>query len=168
MDKNLIIRKTKKIDIPLLNKQLGAQNIPWLHQEKFEEQEKGDSSWLIAWKNKKPIADISVPSKFISGDEIYAQVNDSIIFDASPSYDPDGEIIFYKWTFPPDTSIINKDSYTHSFKKEGTYSINLVVIDNDGSSNSINTSVNIRSSSNRPPVAVSNGHYSGKKGKTIT
>jgi parallel beta-helix repeat protein len=118
--------------------------------------------------NKKPIADISVPSNFISGDEIYAQVNDSINFDASPSYDPDGEIIFYKWTFPPDTSIINKDSYAHSFKKEGTYTINLVVIDNDGSSNSINTSVNIRSSSNRPPVAVSNGHYSGKKGKTIT
>jgi PKD repeat protein len=42
------------------------------------------------------------------------------------------------------------------------------VIDNDGSSNSINTSINILSSSNRPPVAVSNGHYSGKKGKTIT
>jgi len=118
--------------------------------------------------NKKPIADISVPSKFISGDDIYAQVNDSINFDASPSYDPDGEIIFYKWTFPPDTSVINEKSYVHSFRKEGIYTINLVVIDNDGSSNSLNTTVNIRTSSNRPPVAISNGYYKGKKGKTIT
>jgi parallel beta-helix repeat protein len=118
--------------------------------------------------NKKPIADITVPSQYISGDEIYAQVNDSIKFDASPSYDPDGEIIFYKWTFPPDKSVINEKTYYHSFNKVGTYTINLVVIDNDGSSNSQNFTVNIRTSSNRPPVAVSNGFYKGKKGKIIT
>jgi parallel beta-helix repeat protein len=118
--------------------------------------------------NKKPVADISVSSKYLSGEDIYAQVNDSIKFDATTSYDPDGEIIFYKWTFPPDKSVINEESYYHSFTKEGVYTINLVVIDNDGSSNSINTTVNIRATSNRPPFAVSNGHYSGRKGKTIT
>ncbi len=117
--------------------------------------------------NKKPIVDISAPSETVIGDEIHAQVNDSITFDASASYDPDGEIIFYKWAFPPDTSIINKISSTHSFKSEGTYTINLVAIDNDGSSNSVNKTVVIRSESNRPPVAIANGYYSGLKGKTI-
>jgi parallel beta-helix repeat protein len=117
--------------------------------------------------NKKPIAEVSAQSKYLIGDEIHAQVNDSIIFDASTSYDTDGEIIFYKWTFPPDTSVINEISSSHSFEKEGTYTINLVVIDNDGSSNSINKTIVIRSESNRPPVAITDGHYSGLKGKTI-
>ena len=30
--------------------------MPWLHEEKFKEQEKGSSLWLIAWRGKEPIA----------------------------------------------------------------------------------------------------------------
>jgi parallel beta-helix repeat protein len=118
--------------------------------------------------NKKPVLDITVSNKYLADDKFYAQINDTIQFDASSSYDPDGEIIFYKWTFPPDTSIINEISPTHSFKNEGKYVVNLVVIDNDGSSNSLNTTVIIQSKSNRPPVAVLNGNFVGSIGKPIT
>ncbi len=122
--------------------------------------------------NKKPILDISVSNEYVVEDEVYAQIDDSIHFDASASYDPDGEIIFYKWTFPPDTSIINDISPTHSFKSEGTYKVNLVVIDNDGSSNSVNTTVIIEGRTNRPPKAVAvidpKGYYEGYAGSIIT
>lgn len=117
--------------------------------------------------NKKPIVDMDVTQKYIVGDEVHAKVNDTIYFDASGCYDPDGEIVFYKWAFPPDTSIINEIIPSHSFKKEGTYKVNLVVIDNDGSSNSLNKTVVIRSSSNRPPVAITNDYYKGYAGKAI-
>ncbi|KYK23392.1 hypothetical protein AYK24_01250 [Thermoplasmatales archaeon SG8-52-4] len=117
--------------------------------------------------NKKPIVDMSVTSKYVVGDEVHAKINDTINFDASGCYDPDGEIVFYKWAFPPDTSIINEISPSNSFKKEGTYKVNLVVIDNDGSSNSLNKTVIIRSSSNRPPVATIKDYYKGYAGKAI-
>jgi len=54
------IKPTEKKDLPILNKQLGARELPWLHEEKFKEQEKGNSLWLIAWKDKKPIAHIQI------------------------------------------------------------------------------------------------------------
>ena len=117
--------------------------------------------------NKKPIVDMSVTDKYVVGDEVRAKINDTINFDASGCYDPDGEIVFYKWAFPPDTSIINEIAPTHSFNKEGTYKVNLVIIDNDGSSNSLNKTVVIRSSSNRPPVAIIKEYYKGYAGKAI-
>ncbi len=106
--------------------------------------------------NKKPIIDISVPQKFIVENEVTAQINDTIFFDGSGCYDPDGEIIFYKWTFPPDTSVINQAATQHTFRSEGTYTVSLVVIDNNGSSDISNITVKITPNKNRPPVAVGN------------
>ena len=103
--------------------------------------------------NEKPIIDIKIPAEFQSGDEVVAQINDTITFDGSKSYDPDGEIIFYKWTFPPDSSVINQNTSSHKFRKEGTYTVSLVVIDNNGSSDISNKTVNIVENENRPPVA---------------
>ena len=54
------IKPAEKKDLPILNKQLGAWELPWLHREKFKEQEEGDSLWLIVWKAKEPIAHAQV------------------------------------------------------------------------------------------------------------
>jgi parallel beta-helix repeat protein len=117
--------------------------------------------------NKKPIVDISVPEEYMVGGEVHAQINDSIRFDASNCNDPDGEIIFYKWGFGYETSVINEVFPTHSFKSEGTYEVNLVVIDDNGSSNTSVITVKIEGDYNLPPLAEANGHYSGITGQSI-
>jgi parallel beta-helix repeat protein len=85
--------------------------------------------------NNAPIADIGGP---YSG-----YVNNSIIFDASSSFDPDsGDTISYLWDFG-DGSTSNEILPTHIYVKEGEYSVQLIVLDNHGSQSKSSTNVNI-------------------------
>jgi len=63
--------------------------------------------------------------------------NQTITFDASASFDPDGEIVSYFWDFGDGTNetAINAN-ITHIFAKNGLFSVNLTVYDNDGLSSS--------------------------------
>ena len=117
--------------------------------------------------NTKPIIDIDVPEEFIVGEEVRAQINDSIQFDASGCSDPDGEIVFYKWSFGDGSGAINEVSAEHSYKSEGTYTVNLAIIDNEGSSSSSNITVIIASDYNLPPLAEANGPYDGVIGTSV-
>ena len=60
-------------------------------------------------------------------------VGETIIFDASESYDPDKNIETYSWILSDSTSVdtINK-TITHIFLSSGTFTINLTVFDIDG------------------------------------
>lgn len=58
-------------------------------------------------------------------------VNETVIFDASNSYDPDGTIESYTWNFG-DNSTGSGVFPSHIYTKEGTYRISLMVEDNDG------------------------------------
>ena len=60
------------------------------------------------------------------------KINDTITFDASPSYDPDGTIIGYSWAFGDgmganDTGPIT----THAYADAGNYTVTLYVYDDD-------------------------------------
>lgn len=58
-------------------------------------------------------------------------------FDASKSYDPDGNIIYYDWNFGDDTVVREEDPITtHVFTNAGDYTVTLTVTDNDGLQNS--------------------------------
>ena len=59
-------------------------------------------------------------------------------FNASKSYDPDGDIIFYDWNFGDDTPIVREEDpiTTHVFLEAGDYTVILTVTDNDGLKNS--------------------------------
>lgn len=116
--------------------------------------------------NTKPTVDIDVQEKYLVDDEIHAHIGDSIQFDASGCDDSDGEIVFYRWSFGDGTATINEVSSIHSYKSEGTYNINLAVIDDDGSSNSANMTVVI-GSSNRAPSAIINVPATGYVGDSI-
>lgn len=65
------------------------------------------------------------------------------------STDPDGTIIAWEWDFDDGTYSIVKNP-SHVYTDDGTYDVNLRVIDNNGSSDAITQQVTI---DNRPPVA---------------
>lgn len=83
-----------------------------------------------------------------------AQVNEQIIFDASKSTDPDGQIVSYQWNFGDGKSSTQKIQ-THLYSAEGAYNYTLTVTDNMGATGEANGEVVIKSTaSNKPPVAV--------------
>ncbi len=86
-------------------------------------------------ENQAPIADPDGP---YSG-----YVNQSVIFDASGSYDPDsGDTISYNWDLG-DGSTSEEIFPTHRYSIEGDYTVQLTVIDNHGAQSKVSTSVNI-------------------------
>ena len=61
--------------------------------------------------------------------------NETVAFNASTSYDPDGTIVAYKWDFNDTTPIITKSHpyINHVFTNVGIiYNVTLTVVDNDG------------------------------------
>ncbi|MBC7080959.1 MAG: PKD domain-containing protein [Thermoplasmatales archaeon] len=74
--------------------------------------------------NSAPVADFNyeINGKFV-------------IFDASPSYDPDGYIISYSWNFGDGIVGIGK-IVNHTYELEGIYNVTLTVVDNSGNVNS--------------------------------
>jgi len=81
-----------------------------------------------------PIPIIQAPS--------YDVTTNPAFFDASKSYDPDGEIVRYEWDFG-DGSIGSAKTVNHKFENPGTYTVILTVMDNDTQSNIIKHTVKI-------------------------
>jgi len=77
--------------------------------------------------NKKKFNELPVPS-FVTDPEGRAGVNDRISFDAGKSYDPDGKIESYLWSFGDDTTGSGK-TVNHTYSKPGKYSVRLTVRD---------------------------------------
>lgn len=74
----------------------------------------------------------------------YPAVGETVTFDASSSYDPDGgSIISYYWDLDNDGAYDDDSGVTtsYSFPSWGTYTIGLMVVDDEGSTNT--TSMNI-------------------------
>ena len=63
-------------------------------------------------------------------------INETVTFNASASYDPDGSIVSYNWSFD-DGNIANTTEaiITHSYASAGVYTVNLTVTDDEGATN---------------------------------
>jgi len=74
-------------------------------------------------------------------------VNQSVTFDASSSYDPDGKITAYEWDFG-DGNITNttEETIKHSYSEAGIYEVTLTVKDDEGATNSTAKVVTVYSS----------------------
>ncbi len=81
-----------------------------------------------------PIAEINLPSNIIA--------NQTITFDASDSYDPDGVIISYQWDFGDRTTGLGKYP-THIYTTPGEYTVTLIVTDNNDNTYSKSIIVNV-------------------------
>ncbi len=73
--------------------------------------------------NEKPVAKISGPYQ--------GEIDQKISFDASDSYDPNGDSMTYKWDFG-DGNTAYGEKVTHIYKKPGKYTIKLTLEDTQG------------------------------------
>ncbi len=71
-------------------------------------------------------------------------VNDLITFDASASFDTDGDIVTYVWDFGDETSSNEEvPTITHSYVSAGDYTVKLRVVDDHGISSSNTTTLTV-------------------------
>lgn len=84
--------------------------------------------------NKIPIA--------ITNGPYTGYVNETILFDASESYDMDGLIILYSWSFG-DGQIATGETVNHTFNQSKEYIVTLTVTDNYGLQNLTTTKAKI-------------------------
>ena len=81
----------------------------------------------------------------------------TVSFDASASFDPDGNIVSYDWNFEPGSfeSGSEKASVTHTFNHPGLYDVNLTVTDNNGAKGFYTTQIQVvKGKENWKPVAI--------------
>ncbi len=88
----------------------------------------------------------NIPPVANAGGPYYSKTNETVTFDASDSTDSDGYIIEYVWDFGDGTGVKTNDVTTdHIYSNVGQFIVILKVIDNNGTSNSIETQVNVTS-----------------------
>jgi len=71
-------------------------------------------------------------------------VGQAVNFSSSGSYDPDGTIVSYSWDFG-DGSTSNKANPSHTYNSAGTYTVKLTVTDDQGATDTKNTTADITS-----------------------
>ena len=81
-----------------------------------------DSVILNIFVNKPPIAVVEISQTVI-------HLGDVITFDASESYDIDGEVEFFYWNFD-DGFTSNQATTEHEFRNSGFYNVSVKIIDN--------------------------------------
>ncbi len=88
-------------------------------------------------ENKSPIARIRPPNPPV-------EPKRTVTFRAIGSYDPDGEIVLYRWDFGDGTLLTSTERYAHHrFEEQGRYPVVLAVIDDHGAMAQTNVSVRV-------------------------
>jgi len=109
------------------------------------------------WLNQPPVADANGPYT--------GNIGETITLDGSGSYDSDGSIVSYEWDLDNDGQYDDASGVTptYSWSTPGTHPISLKVTDDDGLTDTDDTTVYI----NYPPVADANGPYTSLEGVAI-
>jgi PKD repeat protein len=117
-------------------------------------------------QNQKPVAKITGPDT--------GYVNQTLIFSAQLSYDPDGTITDYRWDFDNDglfeIDSIEDSLVIHTYLNPGNYTIKLVVIDNDGENSTDFHKISITQLEphQQLPIVKANGPYIAYTNENIT
>lgn len=83
------------------------------------------------------------PQAQFSFTPITPKVGDEVVFDASASKDPDGQIIEYLWDFGDGSPSESGPAVIHVYDAVGKYTVKLTVTDSQGLSNSLEKSVQV-------------------------
>ncbi|MGF3554640.1 MAG: PKD domain-containing protein [Thermoplasmatota archaeon] len=121
--------------------------------------ENKSETWIFTTRSAPPN---NIPPVVKPGGPYTGVVDLPVDFDGSKSYDPDGEIIFYRWNFGDGTSEILSSSPSHVYLTPGVYEIILTIVDDNRACATNTTTVTIYGSSyNKKPVADPGGPYNG-------
>lgn len=101
--------------------------------------------------NRSPIADYTADPK--SG-----KAPLEVTFNASVSVDPDGNIINYEWSFG-DSSTGSGATVTNTYKSAGDYTVTLTVTDNDGVTDSVSGTINVKRASQKELEIIESSFY---------
>jgi len=107
---------------------------------------------MYPWGEQRPVANYT-----------YLEEYGGYVFNASTSYDRDGEVISYEWDFGDGTTD-QGIMVSHAFNVSGVYDITLIVTDDDGYKGNLTKTIN--AVKNYPPETPSiDGPDSGRWGK---
>jgi PKD repeat protein/archaellum component FlaF (FlaF/FlaG flagellin family) len=93
--------------------------------------------------NRIPIASFTESAETVS-------IGETIHFNASESYDPDGTIVSYSWDFG-DGNTATGFEVDHAYEDDGIYTVTLTVIDDDGATGSATATKTVL---NQPPLPL--------------
>ncbi len=104
------------------------------------------------WGEQRPVANYTFIEEY-----------GGYVFNASTSYDRDGEVVSYGWDFGDGTTAEGV-LVAHSYNASGTYDITLIITDDEGYNGNLTKTIDINK--NYPPETPSiDGPSSGKWGK---
>jgi len=110
---------------------------------------------MIDWlKSRRPIASFTYSP-------LDPYVGETVTFDASASYDPDGTIFSYLWDFG-DHAIGDGVTTTHVYAAGGTYTVALTAIDNEGLKSTVTTEITVLRTTIDVQVKVGSIHFRGE------
>ncbi len=98
-----------------------------------------------------PVSSDIPPTAAFYGSDINPPVGQTVFFDGSRSYDPDGYIVSWSWSFG-DGSTGFGPQVSHAYSSPGNFDVNLTVYDNSGSSAHVIATLTV--SADLPPIAV--------------
>ncbi|HYU32388.1 MAG TPA: putative Ig domain-containing protein [Thermoanaerobaculia bacterium] len=105
----------------------------------------GTASVVIRPPNRPPTAILQGPSAVNAGQ--------SVTFSGTGSFDPDGDVLIYAWSFG-DGSSGSGPSVTHVYAGQGTFTVALTVTDPAGLSDTKTSQVTVSNAAPRPPVCT--------------
>ena len=108
--------------------------------------------------NQPPVAVMAGPWAGVAGAPL--------TFDGSASYDPDGTVVGYTWTFADDPVPTSGVTATRTYPGPGTFAVTLTVTDNGGAQGTTTAYVQVRPAE-QAVVAAFSGPYSGKAGQPM-
>lgn len=88
-------------------------------------------------------------------------VGETVSFNGSASYDPDGDIVDYLWSFG-DNETATGVAATHAYVAGGVYKVTLTAIDNDGLDSTATANVTVARTTLEVSVEVGSIHFRGE------
>jgi PKD repeat protein len=144
---------------PGQNKFVNLNTVPGFEQGAFLIRANGEK--IIGGGNQPPVAKGTIS-------KLEAKVNESITFDASDSFDPDGQITQYLWNFGDGGTSAQKIA-THAYAQAGIYALTLTVTDNQGATGQATGQITVTSgTANRLTVNPTSGTVAAAGSQAIT
>jgi YD repeat-containing protein len=142
----IVFRSERERDTYDPGQQLWTMNADGTNQSLIASNEFGDSSpsWGTTTGNQSPIAS--------SGGPYSGVIAQNVPFSGTGSFDPDGSISSYSWTFG-DGGTASGVSPTHTYVSAGTYNISLTVTDNLGAQTTANTTAMVTTAASEQYLA---------------